>query len=139
MSKGNAAKSFKFDLVTPDRIVVSENSSMVVIPGNLGDFGVLTDHSPMISSLRPGVVTVHIAAGGVRKVFISGGFADVNNNICSVLAEEAFNVEDLDVSKLESERETLEADLDIAGADLLKIEAINKRLDVIQAKLDALG
>src|ERR1700744_4263440 len=92
-------KTFKFELVSPERILASEEVGMVVVPGGDGDFGVLAEHAPLVSTIRPGVVAVYMPSGEVKKIFVSGGFADVTGTLCSVLAEEAVNVNEIDRSK----------------------------------------
>lgn len=76
-----------FELVTPEKLAYSAKVSMVEVPGELGDFGVLVGHAPFISIIRPGVVTVHQVDGSQERLFISGGYAEVNPQGCTVLAE----------------------------------------------------
>ncbi len=80
-----------FELVTPERLVRSEDVHMVVVPGAEGDFGVLEGHSPMMSTLRDAaVLEVYATAGGApERLVISGGFAEVNDKGLTVLAESA--------------------------------------------------
>ncbi|MCE3232058.1 MAG: atpC [Rickettsiaceae bacterium] len=76
------------ELVTPEQLVFAVEADLVEVPGSEGDFGVLHNHAPMISTLRPGVVTVH-EDGKSRQVFVSGGFAEVTNELCTIIAEQA--------------------------------------------------
>ncbi len=131
------AGTFQFELVSPERVLVSEEAKMVVVPGAAGDFGVLPKHSPLLSSIRPGVVTITAADGSVRKIFVAGGFADVNPDICSVLAEEAIAVEELDRSALEASLKTLEDDAAFAKEDAIKLASVQREIDVTKAKLHA--
>lgn len=131
------AGTFQFELVSPERVLVSEEAKMVVVPGAGGDFGVLPKHSPLLSSIRPGVVTVTAADGSVRKIFVAGGFADVNPDICSVLAEEAVAVEELDRAALEASLKTLEDDAAFAKEDAIKLASVQRQIDVTKAKLQA--
>jgi len=131
------AGTFQFELVSPERVLVSEEAKMVVVPGAAGDFGVLPKHSPLLSSIRPGVVTITAADGSVRKIFVAGGFADVNPDICSVLAEEAIAVEELDRPALEAALKTLEDDAAFAKEDAIKLASVQREIDVIKAKLQA--
>lgn len=128
-------KTFHFELVSPESIVVSTDASMVIVPGTEGDFGVLADHAPLLSSVRPGVVTVMTAEGEEKKIFVAGGFADVSENQCSVLAEEAVSVSDLDKSALEQKVRDLKDDLTFAKGDAGKTTLIQKQIDVTQAKI----
>ena len=77
-----------FELVTPERLVRSEEVHMVVVPGADGDFGVLEGHAPFMSTIRDGALSVYRAAGGQPEtVAISGGFAEINARGLTVLAE----------------------------------------------------
>lgn len=137
MAETPSGKTFQFELVSPEKILVSEEVAMVVVPGEAGDFGVLADHAPTLSSIRPGVVTVTSPSGEARRIFVSGGFADVNANICSVLAEEAVNVNDLDKAALETTIRNLEDDLGFARDDAAKSAQIRGELALTKAKIAA--
>jgi F-type H+-transporting ATPase subunit epsilon len=77
-----------FELVTPERLIRSEDVHMVVVPGAEGDFGVLEGHSPMMSTLRDGSITVYASAGAAPETLtVSGGFAEVNDKGLTILAE----------------------------------------------------
>lgn len=106
-----------FELVSPERLLVSADVDMVVVPGSEGDFGVLAGHAPVISSVRPGVIEIHDEGGATRRIFIAGGFAEVSNDRCTVLAEEAVPVEDLDRAALEQRIKDAEEDLEDAERD----------------------
>jgi len=131
------SQTFQFELVSPEKILVSEQAKMVVVPGEAGDFGVLAQHSPLLSSIRPGVVTLFTPEGNTKRIFVAGGFADVNPESCSVLAEEAVNVEELDRTKLETELKGLEEDLDFSKADPLKTASLQAQIEIARAKIQA--
>jgi len=137
MAEFLTSKTFKFELVSPERILASEDVYMVVVPGGDGDFGVLADHSPLISTIRPGVVTVTMPTGEVKKIFVSGGFADVDGKICSVLAEEAVNVNDIDRAKAEQALSDLRAELASVGDDAVKKDNLAHSIAIAEAKLAA--
>ncbi|HOO82444.1 MAG TPA: ATP synthase F1 subunit epsilon [Alphaproteobacteria bacterium] len=129
--------NIQFELVSPEEKLVSQPVHMAVIPGDEGEFGVLAGHASLVASLRPGVVELYEQAGGeARKIFIAGGFADVSAEQCTVLAEEAVLVSDLDQTKIEQKIADLNEDLGIAeeAADKARIE---KRLVLLKAKLSA--
>lgn len=109
-----------FELVAPERLLFSAEVDMVVVPGSEGDFGVLPGHSPVIASVRPGVIDIYdggIDAKFIReRIFVAGGFAEVSGSRCTVLAEEASPLRDLDVSALDSRLSTARAGL-VAAAD----------------------
>jgi F-type H+-transporting ATPase subunit epsilon len=86
--------TFHFDLVSPEKLLFSGNVEQVDVPGIEGDFGVLAGHSPMVTTLRPGILTVR-GAGGVEKIVVLGGFAEVSADGLTVLADMADTVEDM--------------------------------------------
>ena len=90
------ADRVEFELVSPARLLVSEPVEMVVVPGVEGDFGVLPGHAPVIGQVRPGVIDIHGDGKVIRRIFVAGGFAEVTPERCTVLAEEAQPVEDID-------------------------------------------
>jgi F-type H+-transporting ATPase subunit epsilon len=96
------------ELVTPEALLFSSDVEMVVVPGVKGYFGVLAGHSPMISSLRPGIVDVYEAGAQISKrIFIADGFAEVNQERCTILARKAVDVtgNDEEASRLVKEAE----------------------------------
>src|SRR3546814_3555389 len=80
---------------------VCSSDLMVVVPGEEGDFGVLVRHAPLISTLRPGVIKVHNGGSVTEQIFVAGGFAEVTPSRCTVLAEEALPVGEIDRAKAE--------------------------------------
>lgn len=86
------AEKIKFELVSPAKLLVSEAVDMVVVPGSEGDFGALALHAPMITTVRPGVIDVHDGGKVGKRIFVAGGFAEVNEERVTVLAEEAIPV-----------------------------------------------
>ena len=79
-----------FELVTPERLIRSDDVHMVVVPGSEGDFGVLAGHAPFMSTIRDGEVAIYRAAGGEpERIAIEGGFAEVNDQGLTILAEKA--------------------------------------------------
>lgn len=83
----------QFKLITPEREFFSGDAVEISIPGTEGDFGVLAGHAPLISTLRPGVVTIHLADGKQQKIAVLGGVAEATPERCSVLAETAKSLE----------------------------------------------
>jgi F-type H+-transporting ATPase subunit epsilon len=130
-------KTFKFELVSPERILASEEVSMVVVPGGDGDFGVLAEHMPIVSTIRSGVVSVHSPSGEVKNIFVTGGFADMNGQLCSILAEEAVNVNEIDRSKAEQSLKDLRDELAGAGDDAVKKANLLREITITEAKLAA--
>lgn len=111
------ADKIAFELVSPDRLLVSEPVDMVVIPGVEGDFGVLHGHQPLVALLRPGILEIENAGTPNRRIFVSGGFAEVTNERCAVLTEEAVPVEELPRADVEQRIRDAEEALAAASAD----------------------
>jgi F-type H+-transporting ATPase subunit epsilon len=84
-----------FELVSPEKLVFSGEVEQVDVPGAEGDFGVLAGHAPMVTTLRPGILTMH-GAGGAQKIVVLGGFAEVSAAGLTVLADVAEAVEGID-------------------------------------------
>lgn len=89
------AETIHFELVSPNRLVLSEAVEMVVVPGVEGDFGAMARHEPMLSTVRPGTVTLYNKGKPGRQLFVAGGFAEVTGERCTVLSEEAFDLGDV--------------------------------------------
>ena len=104
------ADPFKFELVSPERLLLSTQVEQVVVPGSEGYFTVLKGHAPYMSTLRPGVVDV--THGGEReRIFVRGGFADVNSSGLTVLAEQAIPLAEVDPDWLAQEVRNAEEDV----------------------------
>ncbi len=133
-------KTINFELVSPERKLVSEPVYMAVMPGDEGTFGVLSGHSALVSSLRNGVVKLYREQNDndPQRIFIAGGFADVTPNSCTVLAEEAIPVKDLNRDTLEKELSNLSEDLGMASEKADK-ERVKGKIAVVKAKISAIG
>lgn len=118
------AGTFKFELVTPERMALSQDATHVLVPGVEGEFTVLAGHAPVISALRPGVIEVTLAEGGGReRIFVKGGFVEVDADRVTVLAERALAVEEMDAGTIAVELETAEAELGAAADDAARLAA----------------
>ncbi len=104
----------EFELVSPERLLLSEEVEMVVVPGTDGDFGVLPRHTPMISTVRPGVIRVYEKGAVKESIFVAGGFAEVTPERCTVLADQAMPVAEID--RAAAERQLQDAREDLADA-----------------------
>lgn len=111
------ADTLTFDLVSPERLLISEAVTLVVVPGSEGDFGVMPGHTPVITTMRPGVVEVHPAEGDTQRIYVRGGFAETTGDNLTILAEEAINLADLDRAKLEQRLQNAREDIDLARDD----------------------
>ena len=118
-----AEEQVEFELVTPERLLVSRGVDMVVVPGEDGDFGVLPRHTPMISNVRPGVLGIYEGGKLAESIFVAGGFAEVTAARCTVLAEQAMAVEDLDRGAAEQKLKDAREDLEDTQDDSARREA----------------
>ena len=126
------------DLVTPEKTLLSQEVYMAVIPGRDGDFGVLEGHTQLISSIRPGVIDIHNESGISERIFIAGGFAEVTNERCTVLATEAFNLADANADDARIRLENAERELECGNDDTAK-EAAHKKIETAEALINALS
>lgn len=127
-----------FDLVSPERSLISDEVDMVVAPGAAGDFGVLPLHSPLISLLRPGVIEVHDGGQVKERIFVAGGFAEVNEQSCTVLAEEATRVGDLNPEHARRRFSNAQDDLGEAKEDADRARC-ERELRIAEAMIEAAG
>lgn len=123
------ADPFKFDLVSPERLLVSGEVEQVLVPGAEGDMTVLAHHAPVLTTLRPGLLEIGMAGGKTQHFFIRGGFAEVNPNGLTVLAETAIDLDELKADQLSQTIKDAEEDV---------ADATDNALDRAQTKLDHL-
>lgn len=130
--------SINFELVSPEEKLVSEPVHMAVIPGITGEMGVGKDHASFVVALQAGVVKLFASDGdkSPREIFIAGGFADIAGENCTVLAEQAVNVSDLDKKEIEQELKNLNEDLSRAADDQER-KRVEKAIKLVTAKLAA--
>jgi len=127
--------TFRFDLVSPEKLAFSGEVDQVDIPGTEGDFGVLAGHAPVIAGVRPGIITV-TAGGRQEKIIVLGGIAEVNDKGLTVLTEVATSLEELDraqlaetISEMESKLAEQEgSELDHAIERLDQFKSIQQQL-----------
>ena len=103
------ADTLQFELVSPEKLLLSEAVGMVVVPGTEGNFGVLPGHALFISTVRPGVIDVYDDKSVTQQIFVSGGFAEVTPERCTVLADEAVPVASLDRATIDAQAKTHES------------------------------
>ncbi|MCO5733606.1 F0F1 ATP synthase subunit epsilon [Rhizobium sp. SSA_523] len=111
------ADSFQFELVSPERLLLSEKVTEVVIPATLGEMTVMAKHAPTMTTIKPGMVTVKLAAGGTKKYVVFGGFADILPTGCTLLAESAVPQEEVNRDLFESRIASLRQDITDAPTD----------------------
>jgi F-type H+-transporting ATPase subunit epsilon len=110
------ADKIAFDLVSPERLLLSEEADMVTVPGAEGYMGVMAGHAPIVSTLRAGMIDVN-RDGQDRRFFIRGGFTEINPEKIVVLAEEAIPMEEFDIQVLDQRIKDTEEDLIAAKSD----------------------
>ena len=129
------ADKIQFDLVSPAKLLASVPVDMVVVPGAEGDFGAMAAHSPLISTVRPGVIEIYDEGKVIDRVFVAGGFSEVTATRVTVLAEEAFPVKDITSDLVAKHVAAANAAKDSATTDLERANA--ERLAQIAAALEA--
>lgn len=131
------ADTFRFELVSPERLLISADAEQVLVPGAEGDFTVLPHHAPVLSTLRPGVLDVRLHGGEERRLFLRGGFAEVDPESLTVLAEHAIDLAELDAAALAQEIRDAEEDVADAKDDAARDKAQEKldRLKLLQSSL----
>ena len=131
------ADTVKFELVSPERLLFSADVESVVVPGSEGDFGVLPGHARLISTVRPGVISVFQNGKVTDRIFVEGGFAEVTSTACTVLAEHAVPVSELQRDSAQQAIQDAREDVEDAKDDEARKEAA-KALEVAEARLQAI-
>ena len=126
-----------FELVSPARLLFSGDVASVQIPGSEGEMTILPMHAPVLSTLKPGVVTVTKDSGTTEKIFVRGGFAEVNPSGLTVLAETAIPLADLDIAALNQQIKNAEEDVADAKSDGARAKA-SEMLDHLRSLAAAL-
>ena len=115
--------NFHFELVSPERLLVSEQVESVVIPGTEGEMTVMAHHAPVMTTIKPGVVTVKPVSGAEERYVVFGGFADILPSGCTLLAESATHVNDIDRAELARRIQDAREDLKDATDDHSRTKA----------------
>ena len=131
------AQCLKFELVSPERLLRSGDMQEVMVPGSEGDFVVLPNHAPVLTTLKPGVITFKDEQGVESRVFVRGGFAEVGNEGLIILAETAIPMEELDAARLTQEIKNAQEDVADANTDETRATAqqVLDHLQQLQAAL----
>ena len=127
------AQTFKFELVSPERVLMSQDVEMVVVPGCEGVFAIMQGHEPTISTLRPGILDV-TSAEGRKRIFVKGGLAQVNADATTILAEHSFVLDEADPSQTTAELDAVEAALKEAN-DEEALDHLTRAIEDIKAGL----
>ncbi len=133
------AEGVQFELVSPERLVLSAAVGMVVVPGAEGDFGVLPGHAPLVSNVRPGVISIYNDRAIEARIFVAGCFAEVSDSRLTVLTEDAVAVDEIDRAGADARlAEAREALADAGDDDRARAEA-EKQLAIAEALVAAVA
>ena len=133
------ADKVAFELVSPERLLASIEADMVVVPGEEGHFGVLPGHAPLMSLIRPGVIDVHDGGQISKRIFVEGGFAEVNPDGLIVLAEAAFPLEDLSREDAAQALRNAEEDLAEGAREGAETDELERAVRIAKARVEAIG
>lgn len=117
------AEKLNFELVSPEKVVMSEQVDMVTVPGTEGEFGVFAGHTPVMTGIRPGMVNIIVDDKTNRRIFVRGGFAEVTAQGLTILSEEAIPIEDLNADVIGQRIKDAEDDLTDAKGDTARQKA----------------
>jgi F-type H+-transporting ATPase subunit epsilon len=131
---------FQFELVSPEKLLVSKEVTMVTVPGSEGYYGVLAGHAPVITMLSPGVIDIYAENDNTisERIFVAGGFAEVTPDRCTVLAEGAKPVAELDRVRVEEHLQNLLQELSHNHQPDVGHEALEKQVAIARAQLQAI-
>jgi F-type H+-transporting ATPase subunit epsilon len=131
------SEPFKFELVSPERLLVSDDVEQVLVPGAEGDMTVLAHHAPVLTTLRPGLLDIGFPGGQNQRFFIRGGFAEVNPAGLTVLAEIAIDLDELKADQLAQAIKDAEEDVtDLSDDARDRAQTKLDHLRQVQATLD---
>jgi F-type H+-transporting ATPase subunit epsilon len=119
-----------FELVSPERLLLSQQVDMVVVPGSEGFFGVLIGHTPLISTLKPGVIDVYDGGRIIERIFVGGGFAEATADRCVVLAETAVPVAEIDRARVVERIQEIRA-IEAGGSTLVELQIHEAMLEAV--------
>ena len=126
------AETTLFELVSPERLIMSKDVSMVVVPGSEGLFGVLPRHTSMLSALAPGVVDIYEDDVVTEQLFVVNGFVEVTGDRCTVLAEDVIPIEELNPDELEEKIEGMRVEARNASAsDVTRLTGLIAQKEVV--------
>lgn len=117
------AELIRFELVSPEKLVLAGDVQQVLVPGTEGDMGILPGHAPLMTTIRPGVLEVTMRLGTAKRFYIRGGFAEINPVQITVLAQQSIDLDDLSAARLGIEIRNLEEDVADAKTDNARLKA----------------
>ena len=124
---------FKLDFVTPERLLYSEEVEQIIVPGSEGEFTILSEHSPIISSLKPGFIKIYEEISNEPIIyFVTDGFIDMASNQLTILAQSAIEKGQLTAKKLEDIINMYQGEVDVTESDIKK-NKLNLKIDTVKA------
>jgi F-type H+-transporting ATPase subunit epsilon len=126
--------AFHCELVSPEKLVFSGDVEAVVVPGTEGEFTVLKDHAPLVSTIKPGIVVIDETPANKRHLFVRGGFAEVAPSGLTILAEQAIPLAQLDTAGLDAEVKNLEDEVAGAKTGEARRVAVEKRDQLLELR-----
>jgi len=125
----------KLEIVTPEKKVLDADVESVTIPTASGEAGILTNHAPLVSELKPGILS-YSSKSGSDKMAVSGGFVEVSGNRVSVLTDSAETADEIDLNAAKGEREAAEKELaSVASSDIESTSSVRERLEAANARV----
>lgn len=121
-------------LVSPEKVILEDRADLVVIPGIDGDIGAMSKHSPIITTLRPGVVHVYNSGKTFFRMFIEGGIAEITPNRCTIMITNGMFLDEINIPELEKTMQDLIEDLS-ESETIEEQEDISEKLWIVQAKI----
>jgi len=121
------ADGFTFELVSPEKLLLSGDASIVAIPGSEGDMGIMANHAPVMTSLRPGIVVAEMGDGNSQSFFVRGGFADITPTALTVLAEFAVPSAEMTREVFDEQKRIAQEEHDLAHSEGDDDKAANAR------------
>ena len=125
----------KLEIVTPEKKVLDAEVDSVTVPTASGDAGLLANHAPIVSALKPGILS-YAVKGSVEKMVVSGGFVEMNNNKVSILTDSAESASEIDVEAAKASRESAEKELAAKASSAIELTEITReQLEAANARL----
>lgn len=126
------------EIISPEKLLFRKEVEMAVIPGEVGDIAAMPDHAPIMLLLRGGVVSLYEGNVVTERFFVSGGFADITADRCTILADEALPIKDIVLTEAQSRLQTLELQLtNVTADDLTGMDQISRKIQSARAEIEA--
>ncbi|GBR00780.1 ATP synthase F1 subunit epsilon [Asaia lannensis] len=126
------------EIISPEKLLFRKEVEMAVIPGEEGDIAAMPDHAPIMLLLRGGVVSLYEGNVVTERFFVSGGFADITADRCTILADEALPIKDIVLTEAQSRLQTLELQLtNVTADDLTGMDQISRKIQAARAEIEA--